>query len=70
MNKNVAVGIGIVIAISAIAFGASSIGNVSESSGTDNSFETSSDPDVSDVPTPEGKRITVTLNDGVSMDDQ
>ena len=72
MNKNIAVVIGIVIivAIGAIAFGLNSTSDVSEPSVTDDgNLETNSNPDES-VLAPEGKKFTVTLSDGVGSKDE
>ena len=69
MNKNIVIGIVIIVAIGAIAFGYNSISDVSKSSATDDeNLETNSNPDES-VPAPEGKKFTVTLSDGVGMAD-
>ena len=68
MNKNIVIGIVVLVAIGVIAFGFNSISDVSKSSATDDeNLETNSNLDES---VPEGKNFTVTLSDGVGMIDE
>ena len=68
MNKNIVIGIVILVAIGAIAFGFNSISDVSKSSATDDeNLETNSNLDES---VPKGKNFTVALSDGVGVIDE
>lgn len=70
MNKNIVIGIVVLVAIGVIAFGFNLISDVSEPSATDDgNLETNFNPDES-VPAPEGKKFTVTLNDGIGIIDE
>ena len=67
MNKNITIVIiiGIIIVIGAMAFGFSSISDVSDTDNGDLVVDTNLDESV-----PEGKTITINLKDGVGVDDQ
>ena len=67
MNKNITIVIiiGIIIVIGAMAFGSSSISDVSDTDNGDLVVDTNLDESV-----PEGKTITINLSDGMGVDDQ
>lgn len=67
MNKNITIVIiiGIIIVIGAMAFGFSSISDVSDTDNGNLVADTNLDESV-----PEGKTITINLNDGIGVDDQ
>ena len=67
MNKNITIVIiiGIIIVIGAMAFGFSSISDVSDTDNGDLVVDTNLDESV-----PEGKTITINLSDGMGVDDQ